>query len=104
MHCNQTNVHGLHRAKENLEVFLEKVPEGMSLDNIRERIINIPGVKDIHEIHLWSLNGSDCCATMHVVAEGALSEIKKRTKQELSELGIRHIALEFETEDEKVLA
>ena len=60
----------------------------------------IENIKDIHHIHIWSIDGYNNYATMHVVAKGDHHEIKEKIRHELSEHGIVHATLELEDEDE----
>lgn len=93
-------IHAFHHLKEALDLFLEKIPEGLNLDEIKEHLTEIDGVLDVHHIHIWSIDGSKNYATMHIVTNGNSSEIKRAVKEELHEHGIVHATLELETEDE----
>ncbi len=63
-------------------------------------LTEIEGVKDIHHIHIWSMDGHHNYATMHVVAEGDAHKIKDNIRKELLEHGIGHATLELEAENE----
>ena len=93
-------IHALHHLKEALDLFLEKIPEGTSVDEIKEHLTEIDGVLDVHHIHIWSIDGSQNYATMHIVTNANHSEIKKLVKDELKEHGIVHATLELECENE----
>lgn len=89
-------VNSLRNLKEVLNIFLEKTPEGIDLEEIREHICSIDGVSDVHHIHLRSLDGYSNYITMHVVATGNSHEIKHKVREELSEHGINHATIELE--------
>lgn len=93
-------VNALRGLKAALDIFLEKAPVDIALGEIREHITEIDGVIDVHHVHLWSMDEGKNYATMHVVAKGNISEIKKEIKSELREHGIEHSTLEFEEENE----
>ncbi len=82
--------------KEVLALFLEKTPEGVSVNELREHLCEIEGVVDVHHIHLRSIDGNGIYATMHIVARGEFHEIKHKVRDELSEHGVVHSTLEFE--------
>ena len=82
--------------KSVLDLFLEKIPDGISTDEIAEHICEIEGVADVHHIHLRSLDGSQIYATMHIVTDGDPHEIKEKVREELREHGITHSTLELE--------
>lgn len=89
-------VNSLRNLKEVLNIFLEKTPEDIDLEEIREHICSIDGVSDVHHIHLRSLDGYSNYITMHVVATGNSHEIKHKVREELSEHGINHATIELE--------
>ena len=91
-------VNSLKNLKTVLDLFLEKTPNNIDLDELKKHILKIKGVEDIHHIHVWSIDGYNNYATMHIVAKADLKKIKKEIRDELSEHGICHAILE--TEDE----
>ena len=82
------------------DLFLEKTPRGVDVEELEHHICHIEGVKDVHHIHVWSMDGQRNFATMHVVTNADPAEIKKAIREELAEHGIQHVTLELETEDE----
>lgn len=93
-------INAFRNLKEVLDLFLEKTPQNVNLDKIKEHIISIDGVLDVHHIHIRSIDGSSNYATMHIVTNGEPHEIKHRVREELEEHGIGHATLELETPDE----
>lgn len=53
--------------KESLNILLEGTPEGIALDNVIQAIKTLPGVIDIHDLHLWVLSSNKNILTVHVV-------------------------------------
>ena len=70
------------------------------IENFSINIISIDEVLDVHHIHIRSIDGFRNYATMHVVFEGKLPEVKAKVKEELAEHGIEHTTIEFEEKDE----
>ena len=93
-------VNAVRNLKEALDLFLEKTPHGISISEIKEHIEKIDGVKEIHHIHIWSMDGQNNFATMHVVTDGDSHEVKHLVREELKEHGISHATLELESTDE----
>ena len=87
--------------KDAAEVFLEKVPSGVSAAEIAEHLKEIDGILDVHHIHLWSMEGQSGYATMHVVTDGETCEIKEKIRGELCGHGIGHVTIETEGENEE---
>ena len=90
----------LGNLKEALSLFLEKTPHGISVEEVVEKAESVEGVLSVHHVHLWSMNGQDRYATMHVVSTGEPHDIKEHLREELHELGISHATLELEAEGE----
>ncbi len=93
-------INTIRNLKEVLDLFLEKTPEGISVSELKEHLLEIDGVTDVHHIHIRSMDGFHVYATMHIVADGDHREIKEKVRHELSEHGIVHATLELENEDE----
>ena len=82
--------------KSALDVFLEKVPSGVDIAEIKRHILEIEGISDVHHVHVWSLDGESHHATMHIVTDADGHSIKEAVREELSEHGIIHVTLEVE--------
>ena len=84
--------------KSILDLFLEKTPNNISINELKKHIIKIEGVKDVHHIHVWSIDGYNNYATMHVVTNN--KKVKELVKKELKEYKINHSTVEIEDESE----
>ena len=89
-------INALKNLKQVLDLFLEKIPHGVELTELKAHLCEIEGVEDVHHIHVWSIDGYRNYATMHVVATGDSHHIKHALRQELQEHGIGHATLELE--------
>ena len=90
--------HSLKNLKRILDIFLEKTPKEINIQELKEHLLNIKGVEDIHHIHVWSMDGINNYATMHIVSKDNPKEIKDKIREELSEHHIVHAILETEEE------
>ena len=93
-------VNALRNLKEVIDLFLEKMPHGIDLQEIKTHLEEIDGVLNVHHIHIHSIDGQNNSATMHVVTNVDGHEIKEKIRAELMEHGISHATLELETEGE----
>ena len=93
-------IHAFSHLREVLDLFLVKIPKGSDLDEIKQHLLEIEGVLDVHHIHIWSLDGNQNYATMHIVTNSDSQTVKTAVKEELYEHGIAHATLELEREDE----
>ena len=83
-----------------MDLFLEKTPKGIQTDEIRQQITEIDGVENVHHIHIWSIDGQNHSATMHIVSNADSHQIKEQIRQKLREYGIVHTTLELDGIDE----
>lgn len=90
-------IHSVKNLKEAVELLLEKTPRGIKAEKIREHICCIEGVLDVHHIHIWSMDGQNNYATMHVVTAGDHHMVKENIREELAAHGIGHATLELES-------
>lgn len=93
-------INAIKNLKEVLDLFLEKIPQDINIDEIKEHILHVDGVKDVHHIHIRSIDGHHNYATMHIVTDGDSHNIKDKVREELREHGIVHATLELESENE----
>ena len=89
-------VHAIGHLRKAVDIFLEKVPTGYAVEDIKARVESIVGVSDAHHIHIRSIDGYTHAATLHVVAED-ISVIPK-VKTILNERGIAHVTVQVERE------
>ena len=93
-------VNALGNLKASLDLFLEKVPDGISVSELKEHVMETDGVIDVHHIHLWSLDGRLNYATLHAVINTDAHNVKDSIRKELAEHGISHVTIELESEGE----
>ena len=93
-------VHAIKNLKEAIDLFLEKTPHGITIQEMREHIAQLEGVLDVHHIHIWSMDGQAHYATMHIATNADAHQIKEKIRAEAREHGISHVTLELESEGE----
>ena len=97
-------INALKNLKVVLDLFLEKTPNNVDIEELKEHILKIKDVDDIHHIHVWSMDGYNNYATMHIVTKSKnVKELKHEIREELEEHNVCHAVLETEAEacDEK---
>ena len=91
--------HSLKNLKKVLDLFLEKTPNNINIEELKKSLLKIKDVDDIHHIHIWSLDGFNNYATMHIVSKSSnIIEVKKKIREELEKYHICHAILETEEE------
>lgn len=55
--------------KESSHILLEGKPEQMDTDEIRDDLLRLTGIADVHHMHLWSISEREPLMTFHAVIE-----------------------------------
>ena len=93
--------HAARNIKQVLDLFLEKTPKNIDIEELKHHLKEIKGIIDIHHIHVRSIDGFNTFITLHAVVKKYDSEIKTQIKEELEEHGICHSTIELELENEE---
>ena len=89
-------VNALKNLGDIFRIFLVKTPEGISVEEVKNRLLALEGVRDVHHIHLWSMDGESVYATLHLVTDENPAKIKEAVRHLLSHHGISHVTVELE--------
>lgn len=87
--------------KEATAVLMESAPAHMDVDEMRDAMMGVPGVLEVHDLHVWTItSGLDSLSAHVVVEEGRydcdlLAEIRSALHDRF---GIHHMTVQIETE------
>jgi cobalt-zinc-cadmium efflux system protein len=102
-------VYVLFRSVSNLSqtmrIFLQGVPPSVDVDRLVEHIRGMNPIVDVHDVHVWTLDGQYNVLTLHVVVPDDFSlkstqDLRHRVRQYLSENRIQHATIEVGRESE----
>lgn len=87
-------------------VFFQGVPDTATQEKISQCIRSLEGVRDLHHMHYWTLDGEHHVLTAHVllsedVGVVEMRELKQKIAQSLKQFDITHTTLEFEFPNER---
>ena len=88
--------------RESTDILLEGVPRHISLEEVRQRMMEVGGVRTVHDLHVWTVTSGVVAMSGHAVVPdlsahpGALAMLKKA----VTGLGIVHATIQLEVEDE----
>ncbi|QLY39490.1 cation transporter [Hujiaoplasma nucleasis] len=96
-------IHVARNLKSILEVFLEKAPKSPKISQIKNSLVQIDDVVDIHHVHYWTLEGSIPIITLHVTLKSgqedqSIIKIQREIHYKLHDLGIDHATIQIEFE------
>ena len=84
---------------ESLSASLDAVPRGVDLAAVEAALRDLPGVENVHHLHVWGMSTSRAALTAHLVGRegGPLdAELLSLAQQRLAPLGITHSTLQIE--------
>jgi len=92
---------GFGIVRETVNILLEGTPQGIKLERVQAAICSIPGVNDVHDLHVWSIGSETAALSCHIsiadippsVSERILREVKERLHVEFH---IDHTTIQFE--------
>jgi len=87
--------------KESINILLEGVPEGIELTAVSQAINQVKGVKEVHDLHIWSISSGRINSIMHVVCEEPINVKSFEIIQLINELlakkfNIHHSTIQLE--------
>lgn len=84
---------------ESLKMSIDAAPESINIDEITEIITSVPGVTEIHHLHIWPISTTETALTVHIVTEDISKgdEIRTALVRKLAEEGICHTTIQTES-------
>lgn len=85
---------------ETIRLSIDAVPQKINLNEVREYILGINGIINVHDLHIWSLSTSEIALTAHLIMESPVinDEFNKELKNKLhNKFGIEHTTIQFES-------
>jgi cobalt-zinc-cadmium efflux system protein len=87
--------------RESAHILLEGLPRQMHLPDVAHCILQIPGVQEVHDVHVWTLGSDHHALSCHVripdmhmeESEKILEEVRARLA---NTFGIHHVTVQFE--------
>lgn len=90
---------------QSLHIILQGIPEEVSLNEITDMLQQFEIIESVHDLHVWTVDGSYNVLTVHVVVANKMSmeklaELKDEIRNILCNIGIEHVTIEFEMANE----
>ncbi|MGC2413965.1 MAG: cation diffusion facilitator family transporter [Stellaceae bacterium] len=88
--------------KDAMGLALDAVPEGVDATAVRAHLAALPGVAEIHDLHIWGMSTTETALTCHLVMPGGHpgDAALGRLVRELDErFGIHHATIQIELAD-----
>ena len=88
--------------KESLDVLLESTPPKISASQVATTIEAIPGVKNVHDLHIWAVEPRLIMMTCHILVDGDDSALTNTLLHTIrakvsADFGIKHLTIQMGT-------
>ena len=92
--------------RQTLHIILQGIPVDIDVAELTEQLQQFKGIENVHDLHVWSVDGNYNVLTIHIVMANSLdiqeiTELKVKIRNSLKIKGIQHATIEFETRDEQ---
>ncbi len=88
--------------KKSLRLLLDGVPEDISYEEVGTTLEEVPGVKSVHDLHVWNMDGNEIALSAHVTISDFQKwpEILSIARNQLeAKFGITHVTIQPEEEE-----
>ncbi len=87
--------------RQSIHILLESTPESINMEAMVTDLLNVEGVRDIHDLHVWSINENLRALSAHIVTDDVLVSAGSPIQHNLNEIlahkyNIRHATLQLE--------
>jgi cobalt-zinc-cadmium efflux system protein len=82
-----------------LDLALDAVPPGVDRSAVEDYLAGLPGVTEVHDLHIWGMSTTETALTAHLVRPGALPDdaLLDQIAQELErQFHIHHVTIQLE--------
>ncbi len=93
-----------HLVRESTNILLEGVPKHVSMADVERRMRSVTGVMAVHDLHVWTVTSGMVAMSGHAVVPDlhAHPEVLEGIRTEMASIGIGHVTIQLEVEDECV--
>jgi cobalt-zinc-cadmium efflux system protein len=87
--------------RQSMQIILQGAPAAVDMDEVQRAIVKMEGVRSVHDLHAWSVDGQYNVLTIHVVLQREqtmeeLGLLKAAIRDTLLLLGVQHTTIELE--------
>ncbi|KWV46894.1 cobalt transporter [Bradyrhizobium macuxiense] len=95
-------VSGWELARDSVNLALDAVPKGIDFKVVRDYLLTVEGVTEVHDLHIWAMSTSETALTAHLVCPGGHDDaFLHHVCAELSHrFSIHHATLQVEISSE----
>ncbi|WP_100011113.1 cation diffusion facilitator family transporter [Lentibacillus sediminis] len=92
-------ISGIRITRDAVHILMEGKPEHISIDSMKESLGKLNGVKEVHDLHVWSITSEFPALTCHLVVEDGIDRdqlLQRATAEINNSFGITHCTIQVE--------
>ena len=85
--------------KDSFNLSVDAVPNNIDIEAIREYLLALPNVKDIHDLHVWAMSTTQVALTAHILRDCSNIDddmLHKATNDLRKKFGVHHSTIQVE--------
>lgn len=89
--------------RESTNLALQAVPGGIDPDRVEAYLSQLPGVREVHDLHIWGMSTTETALTAHLVKPDLDDEdqlLSRATAELHDRFGIEHVTLQIERSEQ----
>ena len=83
-------------SRDCIKVLMESAPKNVKVEDVIDDLMNLKGVDEIHDIHIWSLSMGKVALTCHLTSDNPMMTLKRVTKFIRKKYKINHTTIQVE--------
>jgi cobalt-zinc-cadmium efflux system protein len=95
-------VSALRLIRETVDILMESTPRNLSLPDLLQDMLRVPGIRNVHDLHVWSITSGVLALSCHAVIDdlppsGSAPILDAVTAMLCRKYGISHTTIQFES-------
>lgn len=95
-------ISGWRVTRDTVHILMEGAPQHIDAEEVKNTLLNITIVKEVHDLHIWSVTSDFQVLTCHLIIEGneTQSVLKEATDVLKGKFHVEHVTIQVEIEGE----
>jgi cobalt-zinc-cadmium efflux system protein len=82
--------------KQTIGILMESTPEGIDPEAVEKALEGLPGVKEVHDLHIWSASHHKIVLSVHLIADTSSDTLGEAHRLLEAQFGIKHMTIQVE--------
>ncbi|HFK1789567.1 TPA: cation diffusion facilitator family transporter [Bacillus pacificus] len=95
-------ISGWRVTRDTVHILMEGAPQHINVEEVKSTLLNIPVVKEVHDLHIWSVTSDFQVLTCHLIIKGneTQSVLKEATDVLKEKFHVEHVTIQVEIDGE----